>query len=477
MEDAAQPASAADVTRRAADAICSALFRCCDDDLVDYFAPYRENMLLEQFKPQLPPDATLDENGCRAVLKPMLEIVPLGDWVEQANDGSVTFDEPAFDACIAALDNATCGAEVRAALWDSTCLGFAPPAGGQARRSFFHRTRTAGATCKPIRDGIGAAFYGSCDPGQAFCCYEVPGRQGCQYPYDADGNARTGTCASTAAVGQTCSPSAPVQLCATGNDCDAETLRCVGANDAPLAVGATCVDDSYHLLGQCTDSYCDLFGTKRCEARHANGETCSADEQCESNRCSTTCVEMDLCTGEPSMEDPPTPPPPSSGETCTSAIDLASVSVSSPVMGFAHRVTGTFGAANDYNPLGSSGMPPSCAYVYDANGNDRVYALTLQPGQTLRLRLELADGKQAGLYLLDSCPAGSWPDFDMTGACGSNEYNAGFCGPIGCDPAALTIAYPTTSGTQPNVAATFWVVVDQIAGTDSSGFSLDWNLD
>lgn len=112
----------------------------------------------------------------------------------------------------------------------------------------------------------------------------------------------------------------------------------------------------------------------------------------------------------------------------------------------------------------------------DSKGNEVVYEVTLAPGDRLRLRAELADGKQAAVYLLSSCPAGAWPDFDTSGACGSNEYAAGFCGPIGCDPATLDVRYPTMLGGQPTTSATFWVVIDEVGAASSSGFTLDWQL-
>lgn len=469
--DAPSSPSATDVTRRAAASICGALFRCCDDDLVTYFAPYRDNDLLASFKDRLPPTATLDEASCKSVVEEMLDIVPLGDWTKLANAGDVTFDPTAFDACLATLDHATCGAPVRSALWDSTCLGFAPPSGGTAQRSFFHRTKSAGATCHPIRDGIGAAFYGSCDPTSAFCCYEVPGRDGCQFPYAADGEPRTGTCQAVAATNATCSPTAPVKLCATGSDCDSDTLKCVSTVEMPLSVGAACIDASYHVLGTCEDSYCDVLGTKKCEPMQPDGHACSSDEECTSGRCQTTCVPMDLCTGMESPPPPPPPPPPATGETCSTARDLIASSSASTITGYTNEVSAPFGAANDYNPYKSSGLPPACSVVYDASGYDVVYQITLQPGDVLRLRLELNDGKQAGLYVLNSCPAATWPDFDTTGACGSNEYNVGFCSIVGCDPATLTLTNPAMAP-----AATFWVVADQVGGATSTGFRLNWRL-
>ncbi|MCX5741843.1 MAG: hypothetical protein NT062_05000 [Proteobacteria bacterium] len=480
------PVAIGDLSTRAAEAICGALFRCCDADLETYFGPYRENDRLAAFRDQLPPAVTLDEVGCRAVLAPMLDIAPLGDWVAAAKAGSVAYDPTAFATCITALDTATCGAPVRAALWDGTCLGFAAPVGGAEQRSMFHRTAGVGAACAPIRDGIGSMFYGTCDPASAFCCYADPAHPGCQLPFQAGGVARPGQCTSVAALGEACSPSAPIQLCATGNDCDGETGTCVAPSLEDLAIGATCINNNYTVLGVCQDSYCDLLGSKRCEPLRDDGVACTTGDECRSTHCDSVCAPVELCTNQPPAPpgdagvppDMPTDAPGAgSGETCATAASLISASTSSPVLGYTSRVTSAFGATNDYNPLKTSGLPPACAFAYDARGREVVYTITLAPGDRLRLRAELADGKQAGIYLLDACaPTVSWPDFDLSGACGSNEFEAGFCGPVGCDPATLDITYPLAVGGQATTDATFWVVVDQVGADDSTGFVLDWKL-
>ena len=411
----------------------------------------------------------LDEASCRLVVEEMLDIIPLGDWVRASNAGDVTYDAGAAAACVAALDTAACGQPARNALWDSTCFGFAAPSGGPEQRSMFHRTRPVGSTCAPVRDGVGAAFYGSCDPTTSFCCYEVPGRTGCQYPFDAAGVPRSGTCAPVAAVGAACGIAAPLKLCATGINCADDTQTCVAPVATPLAVGERCLDASFNQLGECQGSFCDALGTSRCEPQRANGAACTGGDECVSGLCNSVCVPMTICTGAPTM-----PPPMTSNESCTNAPTLASASTASPLTGYTSRVAAPFGSANDYNPLGSSALPPACSVVYDARGKDVVYEVTLSPGDRLRVRAELADGKQAGIYLLDTCPGGSWPDFDLTGACGSNEYAVGFCGALGCDAAALDVRYPTTISGQPTAPAKFWLVIDQVAGDTSSGFIVDW---
>lgn len=491
-------------TATAADAVCAALFRCCDDDLVTYFAPFRADERLAAFADRLPPAAALDEAGCRAVLREIYDVTPFGDWVAAARRGDVAYLPAAAGACAAELGAAACGAPARAALYDSTCFAYAAPGGGAEQRRMFARTRTAGATCAPIRDGLGGVFYGSCDPTQAFCCYAAAGSSGCQFPFAADGTTRPGTCQPVAAAGQACSTSLPLQLCATGADCDSATDQCRAGVDAPLAIGATCVDASFNLLGVCQASWCDVLGTKRCEALRADGATCGGGDECASGLCQGTCRPNDVCTGAAAPTDagvpdaplavdagaadapPPTDAPPpidagtpdappaGDGERCATALDLLAASTGTPSATYTHRVSASFGASNDYNPLNSSGLPPACSVVYDARGKERVFAITLAPGDRLRLRAELTDGRQAGIYLLDTCPGGSWPDFDNSTACGSNEYNVGFCGITGCDPAVLNILYPTSLGGAPTQPATFWVVVDQVGGDTSPGFNLDW---
>lgn len=478
---------AAELTRSVAASVCGALFRCCDDDLTTYFAPFRDNERLASFRDRLPPAATLDEAGCRAVLAPMLDIVPLGDWVRASLAGEVRYDEAAAGACLAALDQATCGQPIRDAVWDSTCFGFAAPSGGSEQRAVFPRTRGVGESCGPIRDGIGATFYGTCDPATAFCCYQEPGMTGCQFPFSADGP-RQGTCEATAQAAASCSVTPPIKLCATGADCSDDSATCVLSSTAPLAIGAPCVDPSFNLLGACQDSFCDLFGSRECEALRANGETCLGGDECTSGFCDTVCKTNEICTpgttnpptdaGVDSMPDasPPDAPPTTSDERCSGAPALAAASSTSPLSSYTSRITGSFGASNDYNPLMASGLPPSCAFAYDARGKDVVYAVTLAPGERLKLRAELVDGKQAGIYLLDSCPGASWPDFDLSGACGSNEYGAGSCGVVSCDPALLDFRYPAVVSGVPTTTATFWLVIDQIGGDDSTGFVVDWRI-
>lgn len=488
----------------AAAAICGALFRCCDGgDVEEYFAAYRANERLAAFVDRLPPAVELDEASCREVVAEMIEVTPFGDWVDAAEADRVGFDAGAFDACLAELDGAACGAEVRAALYDGTCLGFAAPTGGAEQRRMFTRTAGVGTACAPLRDGVGAVFYGTCDPTAAFCCYADPANPelGCTFPFDGDGNARAGTCAAIAADGQACSTAPPLQLCATGLSCD-DTDRCRLDGTAPLAVGEACVDQAFNVLGECQASYCDLLGTGRCEPLRDDGERCGAAFECASGRCAGTCVTNDVCDGGSppppdagvpdamvdampdamidGMPDAPDAGPdagPGSAESCADAGDLVAASTGTPATGYTYRLDGTFGTVNDTSPASSDAEPPNCSFVYPAPGLDVAYAVTLDPGQRIDLRVTIPDfGAQPAVYVLDGCTPPTIRDGDGSGSCGSNEYGVGFCGPVGCDPASLSFTHPATIGGEPTVARTYWVVIDQGTGTLAAGFELDWRL-
>ena len=496
----ARPSTAlATLTTDAATAICATLFRCCDGaDQADYFAPYLNNDLLSDFHDQLPPAVTLDEASCRSVLADMLDITPLGDWVAAATSGMVTFDGDAGTACLAALDGASCGEAARDALFDSTCFAFSAPTGGAEKRAYFDRTGATGASCLPIRDGVGAGFYGTCNPASHHCCYIDASEPelGCTYPFTGEGVARSGTCAPVAGLAQECTAIPPISLCATGVDCDYDSGTCVARSDAPLAIGSPCIDASFLTLGECVDSWCDLFGSKNCEAKKADDSACSAAYECMSGACvEQSCTEPTMCVS-PGVSDEvdagvadagPADAGPAdldggtasgSGETCADPIDLAAASSASDAPGYTDVVSGPFGASNDYNPLDSSGLPPGCSFVYDAVGLEVVYAVTLEPGETLKLRYTVTPSSSpGGLYILDSCSPVSWPDYDGSGACGNNEYASnGYCGYLGCDPLDFTFTHPTEIDSTPTSAHTYWVVLDEVAGAVATSYQLDWKI-
>ena len=275
------------------DAVCDALLGCCSpEDQSVYFAPMSGHGLLAPFVGQMPPNAVLTEASCPDLLASSWDLTPFGDWLRAVDQGAVAFDADAYAECLQTLRAASCGEPVRDALRDSTCFGFNAPLAPD-RRSSFVRLGVDGDGCTPISDGIGAGFYGTCDPTQAFCCYG-DGEQ-CGLPYDDQG-AQSGTCRPVSGPGETCSSFGSLQLCATGLECVNGT--CEEPNTSPLAEGDPCIDDAFVLLGECVDSYCDLFGSQVCEPLGALGEGCTSDSECESDSCDAgQCVENTLCSG------------------------------------------------------------------------------------------------------------------------------------------------------------------------------------
>lgn len=280
-------------------ATCDALFRCCDGgDLEDYFARHRDSPNLEAIAPRLPPNMPLDAEGCPAIMEEIFEIVPFGSWVDAAQAGRVDFDEAAYDVCLDAMNTASCGDEVRAGLFDGTCLAFNPPLGGAEQRRMFSRTAGDGEPCGPLRDGVGAGFYGTCDATTSFCCFTDPANPdlGCTFAYDGDGVPRAGVCRPASGAGATCNGLPPLTLCQTGLDCDDGT--CIAPSMDTLAVGDLCVGDGFVLLGECDGGYCDLFGSSVCEALKADGVACTAPYECQSGACEEgVCAEQTFCAG------------------------------------------------------------------------------------------------------------------------------------------------------------------------------------
>ncbi|MCB9620689.1 MAG: Ig-like domain-containing protein [Sandaracinus sp.] len=288
----------ATLIEEAADAICAGLVRCCDDAaMAQFFGPIASAESFESFRPRIPPMATLTEEECGDVLTEIYAIRPFGDWVDAAARGDVTFVESELDACLSELEEAECGAEMASRLFDGECLAFVAPNGGASQRRVFERTGTEGDGCAPISDGLGAGFYGTCDPTQAFCCYRMPGSEDCGFPVAGT----VGTCAAASGEGERCTyGSLPLQLCETGLYCN-DMGRCEAEATAPLENGDTCATAGFDILGQCTDGYCDLLGTRQCRARKANGDSCSGAEECSGGECSGTprvCRTSTFCAGE-----------------------------------------------------------------------------------------------------------------------------------------------------------------------------------
>ena len=184
---------------------------------------------------------------------------------------------------------------------------------------------------------------------------------------------------------------------------------------------------------------------------------------------------------EEEVDDPVGPPvddpqPAAAGETCEDAPDLERVSAPLPeaVGPLTHLVEAAFGASNDYNPYQDAGLAPGCSLVFDAMGNEVVFAVDLEPGAVLHTLLTMDSPDAAGgLYVLDDCAEGSWPDHDDSGMCGRNEYRShGNCVWADCEPLDWEFSWPADA---PAPARVF-LVVDQVAGDDAESFTLQWGI-
>ena len=168
-------------------------------------------------------------------------------------------------------------------------------------RKLFSRTAsTVADECTPIRDGTGARFYGNCDPTESFCCYDNPDNPDsvCAFPFDADGKARKGHCKQASQEDEACSGGlTTLQLCVTGQDCDADTSKCVAPVSGDLNVGDPCIDDSFNLLGTCKESWCDQLDTSKCVPYEPDGSDCVFAYECSSGGCNQgKCGAPTTCT-------------------------------------------------------------------------------------------------------------------------------------------------------------------------------------
>ena len=290
-----QSIALSELNSRVAEGICEALLNCCDDESQAlYFYNYLENESLSAQHDYLPPNAALNPETCPSIMNELLSEVWLGSWKSQAEAGLVSYNPDEAFACLQELQNASCGEEMRSAIFDGECFGYSAPSGGDSHRRMFERTHTSDQTCQPLADGFGGLYYGSCDPSTHFCCVPDENFDGCN-PYPVPN--LEGTCTPASAEGEICSSLPPVQLCQSGLECDFNTGSCVAISRVPLQLGETCYEASnYLMLGDCENSWCDLFGTGKCEDLVANDGSCLLGESCESGYCDPV---MQICTEDP----------------------------------------------------------------------------------------------------------------------------------------------------------------------------------
>jgi hypothetical protein len=276
--------------------ICGKLTQCCDGASVNrFFAPFLAAAgdpvdLYAAYTASIPPNAPLDATTCPALLRDLYLAGPFGSWAAKVAAGEVTFASYAAEGCRQTIAAAACGAELEAAISYGSCVDIAAPEPG-TQRPMFVRTQGPGAACSSIRDGFGGLYYGSCDPTVSFCCQGTGGR--CGLPTGAG----TGVCVAAAQEGESCSYFGDITLCATGLDCDFDSNRCVSTVLPELGRGDTCFNTGTNdFVGECVDSWCDFFGTARCESLVADGGACFAGEECEIGNCASgVCAASSFC--------------------------------------------------------------------------------------------------------------------------------------------------------------------------------------
>ncbi len=287
--DTGVPSEVSRLPAEAASAICEALDRCCDATSYDqYFDSLLFNERLADFADVFPPS----RDTCADVLGEALAVAPFDRWIEEVEAGRVTFLPGGVDTCVSALEDAACGLPLQAALYDGTCFGVAAPVGGASQRRMFQRTTPPGGECASLNDGVGGSIYGTCDPTAGWCC--IADGDGCTF----GGGSGVGSCAVAGDVGDDCAFFGDPMPCATGLECDFDSSTCVRPPSGFLTEGDTCATESFELLGTCVGSWCDLLGTRLCEARRPDGEACTFAEECASGAClENLCAPPTFCVG------------------------------------------------------------------------------------------------------------------------------------------------------------------------------------
>ena len=145
------------IVQELAAAVCEQLTSCCgESDQNDFFI----NFIDDERLAELTPDATQRTAWGRHLSSLLEELYPqiwLGSWLERVEAREVIFNSEAADACMTTLRNASCGEELRAALFDPTCFSNITPGGGDEQRNLFSRYRDS--TKLVHRSGTDSADY------------------------------------------------------------------------------------------------------------------------------------------------------------------------------------------------------------------------------------------------------------------------------------------------------------------------------
>ena len=121
------------------------------------------------------------------------------------------------------------------------------------------------------------------------------------------GAGNIGQCVAAAGEGEACGlaiigedgPS--MEVCQSGFDCTGGgSSTCTRPERVSLNVGDPCYDNTdFVLVGDCQNSFCDIFGTAECEPLRAQGDACTASYECQTGAClAGVCEIYSYCDGE-----------------------------------------------------------------------------------------------------------------------------------------------------------------------------------
>ncbi|MEE2788539.1 MAG: hypothetical protein VX589_14445 [Myxococcota bacterium] len=281
---------------------CEVLTRCCDPTEVDsFFEPLTSNVHLEDLQGIFPPSTPFDASTCPDTLKQAYELAPFGPWIKAVREGYARLNVEAAQSCLDDMANLECGDAFNEHMFSGSCFGFTPPYTAITQRKPFTRTGQPGEACLRLTDGVGGGFFGTCDPAVSWCARVTEDGRTTIAPADEPGvcvrAGEAGDACGLAVVGQN-GPS--MVICQAGLECSStDDSICTRPIQAKLTLGDRCYDTaSFTTLGDCQESFCDLYGTYRCEPLKTIGTPCLAPYECETNDCQAgQCTEGGYCDG------------------------------------------------------------------------------------------------------------------------------------------------------------------------------------
>ena len=281
-----------DLIAQVATSTCGALNRCCNGAEIDRFwLGISTHPRLEDESDLYPPQTPYDPATCEELVARAFTVTPIGGWVDAVNQGFSTYDGVAAETCIAQLDEATCGEETVAALFDGSCFGFQPASGRD--RSMFTRNAAVGEACMAVADGASGSFFGTCNPDVGWCATEGPNGNGITVAGEI------GQCVTAGAEGDACGLFPEAAICSRGTTCSIDDVCATEADLAEAGVDEACFDSmTFVTTAICVDSYCDVLGSGTCLPLKMVGESCVGSDECASFNCSEgVCIDRQFCGG------------------------------------------------------------------------------------------------------------------------------------------------------------------------------------